>query len=48
MLVFGPQKVEVSLQLKNSRLFIIMVVLGVFVVIGGINFFYVDRRRKLV
>ena len=37
-----------TLQLKNSRLFIIMVVLGVFVVIGGINFFYVDRRRKLV
>lgn len=37
-----------SLELKNARLFIIMVVLGVIVVIGTINYIYVDRRRKLV
>lgn len=37
-----------TLELHNTRLFIIMVVLGVFVVIAGINFFYVDRKRKLV
>lgn len=37
-----------SLELHNSRLFIIMMILGVLVVIGGINFFYVDRKRKLV
>lgn len=37
-----------TLELHNSRLFILIVVLGVFVVIAGVNFFYVDRRRKLV
>lgn len=37
-----------TLELHNARLFIIMAVMGVFVVIAGINFFYVDRKRKLV
>lgn len=37
-----------TLELHNTRLFIIMAVMGVFVVIAGINFFYVDRKRKLV
>jgi tetratricopeptide (TPR) repeat protein len=37
-----------SLQLHNSRLFIILMVLGVIVIIGGVNFFYMDRKRKLV
>jgi tetratricopeptide (TPR) repeat protein len=37
-----------SLELHNSRLFIIMMILGVIVVIGGVNFFYMDRKRKLV
>jgi tetratricopeptide (TPR) repeat protein len=37
-----------SLELRNTRLFIILTILGVIVIIGGINFFYLDRRRKLV
>lgn len=37
-----------SLQLHNSRLFIIMVILGVIVIIAGINLFYLDRKRKLI
>jgi tetratricopeptide (TPR) repeat protein len=37
-----------TLELHNSRLFILIVILGVLVVIAGVNFFYVDRRRKLV
>ena len=37
-----------ELELKNSRLFIIMTILGVIVLIAGINIFYLDRRRKLV
>lgn len=37
-----------SLELHNTRLFIILVILGVIVVIGGLNFFYLDRKRKLV
>lgn len=37
-----------SLELRNTRLFIILVILGIGVVIGAVNFFYLDRRRKLV
>ena len=37
-----------SLELRNSRLFIILLILGVIVVIGTINIFYLDRKRKLV
>jgi tetratricopeptide (TPR) repeat protein len=37
-----------TLELHNSRLFVILIVLGIFVVIAGVNFFYSDRRRKLV
>jgi tetratricopeptide (TPR) repeat protein len=37
-----------SLELHNSRLFIILVILAVIVVIAGINLFYLDRKRKLV
>ena len=37
-----------SLELRNSRLFIILMILGVIVIIGGINLFYLDRKRKLV
>jgi hypothetical protein len=37
-----------SLELRNSRLFIILTILAVIVVIGGINLFYLDRKRKLV
>ena len=37
-----------SLELRNSRLFIILTVLSVILVIGSINIFYLDRKRKLV
>jgi tetratricopeptide (TPR) repeat protein len=37
-----------TLELKNTRLFIILVILGVFVVIGLFNLFYLDRKKKLV
>lgn len=37
-----------TLELRNTRLFIILSILGVIVIIGSINFFYMDRKRKLV
>ena len=37
-----------TLELRNTRLFIILAILGVIVVIGSVNFFYMDRKRKLV
>lgn len=37
-----------TLELRQSRLFIILTILGVIVIIGGINFFYMDRKRKLI
>lgn len=37
-----------TLELHKTRLFIVIAVMGIIVVIGGINFFYVDRKRKLV
>ena len=37
-----------TLELHNTRLFIIMAILGVIIIIGSINFFYMDPRRKLV
>ena len=37
-----------TLELRNTRLFIILAILAVIVVIGSINFFYMDRKRKLV
>ncbi|MEX2234301.1 MAG: tetratricopeptide repeat protein [Cyclobacteriaceae bacterium] len=37
-----------SLELQKTRLFIILVILGVIVVIAGVNLFYLDRKRKLV
>lgn len=36
-----------SLQLHNSRLFVILVVLAVLIVIAGLNIFYLDRKKKL-
>lgn len=37
-----------SLELRNTRLFIILAILGIIIVIGSINFVYMDRKRKLV
>jgi tetratricopeptide (TPR) repeat protein len=37
-----------TLQLRNSRLFIIMVILGVIVVLALFNLFYLDRKKKLI
>ncbi len=37
-----------TLELRNSRLFIILVILGVLVALALINLFYLDRKKKLV
>lgn len=37
-----------TLELRTTRLIIILAFLGVIVVIGSVNFFYVDRKRKLI
>lgn len=37
-----------TLELRNSRLFIIMVILGVFTVLALFNLFYLDRKKKLI
>lgn len=37
-----------KLELRNSRLFIVMVIMGVFIVLALINLFYRDRKRKLI
>lgn len=37
-----------TLELRNSRLFIILVILGVLVVLALFNLFYLDRKKKLV
>jgi tetratricopeptide (TPR) repeat protein len=37
-----------TLELRNSRLFIILVILGVIVVLALINLFYLDRKKKLI
>jgi tetratricopeptide (TPR) repeat protein len=37
-----------TLELRNSRLFIILVILGVLVVLALVNLFYLDRKKKLI
>jgi Tfp pilus assembly protein PilF len=37
-----------TLELRNSRLFIILVILGVIVIIALFNLFYLDRKKKLI
>jgi tetratricopeptide (TPR) repeat protein len=37
-----------SLQLRNSRLFIVMVILGILILLGGVNLYYMSNKRKLV
>ena len=37
-----------TLELRNSRLFIIMIILGVFAVLGVFNLFFLDRKKKLI
>ena len=37
-----------ALELRNSRLFIILVIMGVIVVLGLFNLFYLDRKKKLI
>lgn len=34
-----------TLQLKNSRLFIVLVILAVFIVLGGFNLFYISKKK---
>lgn len=35
-----------QLELRNSRLFIVLIVLGVFLILGGLNLFYLSNRKK--
>jgi tetratricopeptide (TPR) repeat protein len=37
-----------TLELRNSRLFIILVILGILVVLAVFNLFYLDRKKKLI
>jgi tetratricopeptide (TPR) repeat protein len=37
-----------ALELRNSRLFIILVIMAVIVVLGLFNLFYLDRKKKLI
>lgn len=37
-----------SLELYNSRLFIILVILGIFFILALFNLFYLDRKKKLI
>ena len=37
-----------TLQLRNSRLFIILMIMGVLVILALFNLFYLDRKKKLV
>jgi tetratricopeptide (TPR) repeat protein len=42
------QKSEISsLELRNSRLFIVLMILAGLVVLGGFNFYYMNKRRVL-
>jgi hypothetical protein len=36
-----------SLELRNTRLFIILTIMGLIVVLGLFNLFYLDRKKKL-
>ncbi len=37
-----------SLELRSTRMVIILVILGIFLLLAGINLFYTDRKKKLV
>lgn len=37
-----------ALQLRNSRLFIVLTILGLLVVIAGINFYFMNKRKALI
>lgn len=37
-----------SLQLRNSRLFVIMVILGILIAIGGINIYFLNNRKRFI
>ncbi len=36
-----------SLQLRNSQLFIVLVILGLITAMGIINFYYMGKRKKM-
>lgn len=37
-----------ALQLRNSRLFIVLMILGLLVVIAGVNFYFMNKRKALI
>ena len=36
-----------SLQLRNSQMFIVLIILGLFTIMGIINFYYMGKRKKM-
>jgi tetratricopeptide (TPR) repeat protein len=34
-----------TLELRNSRLFIVMIILGLFVILGGLNYYYLSKKK---
>ncbi len=43
------QQAEINaLQLRNTRLFIVLLILGLLVVIGAVNFFFMNKRKSLI
>jgi hypothetical protein len=34
-----------TLELRNSRLFIVMIVMIIFIVLGGLNMFYINAKK---
>lgn len=43
------QQAEIhALQLRNSRLFIVLMILGLLVVIAGVNFYFLNKRKALI
>ncbi|MFN3840351.1 MAG: hypothetical protein ACK4RF_06560, partial [Cyclobacteriaceae bacterium] len=36
-----------TLQLRNSRLFIVLSILGLLVIIAAVNFYFMNRRKEL-
>lgn len=43
------QQAEIhALQLRNSRLFIVLMILGLLVVIAGVNFYFMNKRKALI
>ena len=43
--ILKKDDVITKLELQKSRLFIVLVILGILIVLGGLNFFYLNKRK---